>query len=293
MPQPFIWLIYFGLVYNFIMEKFLKEFSCRNKKRSLEKMEKFWKEGREKIHIITDFDLTLTPRDSRPGQDSSTWGILENYLPEAAIEKIKKLYEKYRPLEVQGEMTVADAVDWYEGALEIYKRSGIKWADIVHDVEEKMSIRPYVKDFFNACEEKEIPTIIISAGVKDVIEIWCRKFGIIPAVLLSTDLLFNSEGRIRGWEKDSLIHIFNKKEKGHKEISGVRQSRPNIILIGDTLYDAAMADGDDNVLRVIIDDPRKDDASRSQSFYDNVFQKFDLMIKDKSFFPLVKMIRSF
>lgn len=275
---------------NITAEKFLKEFSCRDEKRVFKKMKAILEGGREKIHVVLDFDLTLTPSINKSGQDATTWGLLVRHLPAEASVEVERLYDKYRPLEVQGKMTVADAVDWWESELRIHQKNGIKWSDIVCDVEEKMSIRPYVKEFFDACEKKGIPTIIISAGIKDVIEIWCRKFGINPTVLLSTDLLFDSEGRISGWEKDSLIHLFNKKEKGHKELRGIRQSRPNIILIGDTPDDASMVDGEEDVLRVIIDDPRDDDAARDKLFYDNIFQRFDLVIKTKSLFPLVKMI---
>lgn len=256
-------------------------------------MEAILRGGREKIHVVLDFDLTLTPSRNKPVQDATTWGLLERHLPAEASVEVKRLYDKYRPLEVQGKMTVTDAVDWWESALRIHQKNGIKWSDIVCDVEEKMSIRPYVKEFFDACEKKGIPTIIISAGIKDVIDVWCRKFGISPTVLLSTSLIFNQEGRISGWEKDSLIHLFNKKEKGHKELGDIRQSRPNILLIGDTPDDALMVDGEEEVLRVIIDDPRDDDAVRDEIFYDNIFRNFDLIIKNKSFFPLVKMIRSF
>ena len=154
-----------------------------------------------------------------------------------------------------------------------------------------MPIRPGVKELFNICSKKNIPTIIISAGVRDVIEAWCQRFEIKPSIILSTNLFFDSDGIISGWDKKTLIHILNKKEKGHQEIKKIRKLRPNTILIGDSIKDESMVSGVKNVLRIMVDDPRKDDLHRNEMFYDNTFKKFDLIIKNKSLYPVVDIIK--
>lgn len=274
------------------MKRILQDFIYRDEARVLKKMELIAKEGAEKLHFLLDFDRTLTPSDNRSGHDATTWGILESHLPEDGIEEIKKLYEKYRPLEIQNKMTAQQATEWWEGSLEVCKNSGTKWSDIAKDVDTKMPIRPYAREFFSVCEKRGIPAIIISAGIRDIIELWFQKFDIRPAGLLSTNLFFDENGLISGWEKDSLVHTLNKNEVAHKELGGMRKSRPNIILMGDSLDDASMASGEDNVLRIIIDDPRKGEV-RNGSFYDSVFQKFDLAIKGESLEPLMRIFDLF
>ena len=54
-----------------------------------------------------------------------------------------------------------------------------------------------------------------------------------------------------------------------------------------------MVDGSENVLRILIDDPRIDAPKRNKSFYDKVFQEFDLIIKDKSLYPVIKILNLF
>jgi len=268
------------------MRDILKKFVCRDEAKALKKMELIAKEGAERLHFLLDFDRTLTPSDNGSSQDASTWGLLESHLREDMVAEIKGLYKKYRPLEIQNKMTAQDAVEWWEASLEVHKKNGTKWSDIALDVDKKMAIRPYVKEFFSACGEKNIPAVIISAGIRDVIELWFQKFDIRPAGLLSTNLFFDEKGRMNGWEKDSLVHTLNKNEMAHRELKEIMECRPNIILMGDTMDDASMAAGEENVLRIIIDDPRKDET-RDGSFYDSAFQKFDLIIKGKSWEPLM------
>ncbi|MFA5747305.1 MAG: HAD-IB family phosphatase [Candidatus Paceibacterota bacterium] len=274
------------------MKKILQKFAYRDEAKVLKKMEKIAKEGERNLHFLLDFDRTLTPSDIRSGQDATTWGILESHLSEETAAEIRKLYEKYRPLELQNKMTPDLAVEWWEGSLDVHKKNGTKWSDITKDIEEKMAIRPYAKEFFRTCEEKKIPAVIISAGIRDIIELWFQKFDIRPAALLSTNLFFDENGRMSGWEKDSLVHTLNKSEVAHKELGAIMGSRPNIILVGDSLDDASMAEGDENVLRIMIDDPRKDDK-RDELFYAAAFQKFDLAVKGESLEPLMGIFELF
>ena len=154
----------------------------------------------------------------------------------------------------------------------------------------EMPARAHVKELFNLCRKKRIPTVLISAGIRDVINIWCEQYGIKPTKVLSTKLLFSDTGFIKGWSRKSLIHALNKREKGHGELTKIKLKRPNTILIGDSTDDALMVDGEENVIRIMIHDPRKDAAEEPDR---KLLQKFDLLIKDGTLFPVVKLIKQF
>lgn len=264
---------------------------CENKDGVREKIERIRNEGKEKLHLVLDFDRTLTPSRNEKGNETATWKLLNKRLPLEKKAVATALYEKYRPLEIAGKMTAKDAADWWSSCLNLYRGSGLRWSDLAYEVESTIPIRPGVKELFETCAEKGIPTVIISAGIRDVIELWCQKFEIKPTIILSTNLYFNNEGYVCGWDKDSLIHVLNKHDTGHKELSKIRKDHPNTILIGDSIDDAAMAAGDKNVLRCIIDDPRNDDM-REPGFEEKIFEKFDLLSRQKSLLPLTEIIKS-
>lgn len=272
---------------------YLENFYCKDKEKVTKKIDSILTSGKKKVHLVLDFDRTLTKNENKFKENVSTWEILSTHLNKKAHKEYKRLYDKYRPLEVENKMKFSDAAVWWEAILDLYKENKLKWVNILDDVEERMPIRNGVKELFNICDKKEIPTIIISAGIKDVIEMWCQRFEIKPTIVLSTNLFFNTRGFISGWDKNSLIHILNKKEKGHNEISKIRKTRPNIILIGDSLKDASMVSGSKGVLRIMVNDSRVDDSSSNGIFYNNIFKKFDLIVRNKSLFPVVDIIKFF
>lgn len=272
---------------------YLKGFLCKDKEKVIKKLKFLLNSGRKRLHLVLDFDRTLTKSPNKLGENVTTWEILRTHLPKEAQKEYQGFYERYRPLEIKNKLTIADAITWWESIVNLYKENKLNLSDIKSDVEKRMSIKPCVKELFKACKSKGIPTTILSAGIRDIIELWCQHFEINPTIILSTRLFFNSKGYIKGWDKKSLIHILNKKEKGHRQISKIKKLRSNTILIGDSLDDAAMVDGARNVLRIILDDPRIDDRARNKQFYDNIFRKFDLIIKDNTLCPVVKIINLF
>jgi len=255
-----------------------------------DKTKSFLADGKEKLHLILDFDMTLTKTINQFGEHVATWQLLMSHLSEKGKKEYQNLYNRYRPLEAANKMTNSVAVEWWEETLNLLVKNRLKWSDILSDVEERMPVREGVKELFDICEQKEIPILIISGGIRDVIEVWCQKLNIKPAIILSTNLNFDSKGFIKGWDKNSLIHAFNKKEQGHEEVSKIRKLRPNTILVGDSPDDYSMVDGDEMVLRILIDDPRPGESLLGNNAKKD---KFDMIIKDKSLFPVVEMIKFF
>lgn len=253
------------------------------KKNVLSKIKFFISSGKDKLHLILDFDRVLT-------KDVATWEILKSGLPQKAQEECQQLYNIYRPLEIKNRMTTLDATNWWGGTLNIFQENRLKLSDIKKDVDTKLPIRPFVKELFKICERKNIPIIILSAGIKDIIELWCQKFKINPTLILSTKLIFSSKGRMTGWEKDSLIHILNKKEKGQREIRKIKSTRPNTILIGDSLDDADAVQGEADVLRIAVYDPRQDERINNLKEFT---KRFDIVIRDGTLRQATEILNSF
>lgn len=261
-------------------------FYLKDQEKTLDKLHSFINSGKNKVHLLLDFERTLTQGRDRSGKDLTIWGALKNLLSENSRSEYDQLYEKYRALEVKNKLSETDAIKWWGSILTLYKENKINLPGIERATG-KIKIRPYTKQLFKICEDKNIPTIIISAGIKNIIELFCKKEGIHPTAILSTEFTFSPGGYINGWKPDSLIHILNKKERGHEEIKGIKSARPKAVIIGDSLNDAFMVDGENNVLRIAIPDPRHDDRhDKFQEFFKN----FDLVIKGKTLYPVIKIL---
>jgi len=263
-------------------------FYLENKEKTTKKLCSFINSGKNKIHLLLDFDRTLTKGRDRSGKDLTVWGVLKALLPPGAQLEYDQLYEKYRVLEIENRLSTVAAIQWWKSILNLYKENKIKLSEI-KKAANQIQIRPYSKKLFEICKKKNIPIIIISAGIKNVIELFDKKAKINPTLLLSTELTFSSKGYVNGWKKSSLIHVLNKKEKGHHEIKNIKFSRPNTILLGDSLDDVSMVNGENN-LKIAVYDPRKDSKNEKLKEF---IEKFDLIIKGETLYPVIKILNLF
>ncbi len=253
------------------------------------KIADFVRVGSNGMHVIFDFDRTLTVK--RPGSDDevTTWHILGEHLPPEGKLEYKNLFQKYRGVELRGELTTQTAIEWWSASFELYIKYDINLTDVEDDFLNKASIRPGVAELFKLCAGHGIPTIILSAGIRDVIEIWCRRYKIEPSLIISTALTLDTSGKITGWEKDTLVHVLNKSEATHVELVKIRSERPKTFLVGDSLDDTTMASGDRDVIRVRILDPRADEVTSEQEIQ-RTLEKFDALIQSGSLRPFLELV---
>ena len=105
-------------------------------------------------------------------------------------------------------------------------------------------------------ETNEVPVLVLSAGVGDLINHIMEHFGVLHSntTLVSNFLKFDEEGNIVGLqgEESDLIHMYNKAESIRKR-SKETSERKNVIVLGDSLGDLHMAAGvkDPNVVLTI------------------------------------------
>lgn len=131
---------------------------------------------------------------------------------------------------------------------------------------------------------------ILSAGIRDVIEIWCQKYRIKPSLVISTALSLDGENKVAGWQKDTLVHALNKSEATHPELLAIRDRYSRTLLVGDSLNDAAMATGSEGVMRLRIYDPRADEVATDQKMR-KTFEAFDALIDTGTLYPLLELIQ--
>lgn len=258
--------------------------------RFLEKMQRFGAAGLGSVHFVLDFDHTLTLSVATDGSRvSSSWGMLEKHLPPDAQKKCQDMYEYYVVKELDGTLTNDEAVEWWTKALNVQQESRVDLVQVEAQFMEQASIRPGTHELFELLDGADIPSIILSAGVKNVIDIWCAAYGISPSLVVSTELTTDSEGKMNGWNPATMVHALNKDEVDHPEVNRIKQERPYTIVIGDSMHDHRMAAGDDTVIRIRIVDlqPGDDGDQIAQA----TAEKFDAMLTTSDLLPVVALVK--
>lgn len=219
-------------------------------------LKKFKNWSDESIHILTDFDRTITT-----GNSDSSWSILSksNEVPKEYIKDRMELYNYYRPIEIDSTIDFETRnlliQEWFIKHLELfikYKMSEKVINEAINDPS-VMTFRDGAKEFLEELYKRNIPVIIISAGIGNFI----KQF------LIKNNCNFNNIHIIANFIKfengitvgfsEKIIHSFNKNEVSlENEIKEKIINRPNVILLGDSISDIKMISEDkkENALKI-------------------------------------------
>lgn len=107
-----------------------------------------------------------------------------------------------------------------------------------------LALRPGFAELLNTLQSHNMPVLIFSAGIANVItEIFAQLLPSVPLAkttqVVGNEMHFDSGGVLRGW--GPLIHMYNK----NQSVVAKSQQRQNVLLLGDGLGDVTMADGAD------------------------------------------------
>jgi HAD superfamily hydrolase (TIGR01544 family) len=252
-----------------------------------QKLDNFARAGAKQISYVLDFDRTLTT-SKHTGEDITTWYILHGVLPDMGQQEMNKLHDKFQPMEVAGDLTENDALTWWNSALDLYVKHPVNISDI-SKAATRVQLRDGTTQLFRDCENVGVPTVILSAGVSDVIDIIVSARGINPTLVLSTKLVLAEDGHILGWDRGSMIHVLNKREQGNNELSRIRDARPYTILVGDSLQDVDMVEGAEDVLRIRMCDLKHPNRATRQKYLKQSFEAGFDMVLEEDLEPLVRL----
>ncbi|HSX17558.1 MAG TPA: HAD-IB family phosphatase [Patescibacteria group bacterium] len=261
-------------------------FTINEPAKVLTKLQRFAQAGAGHTYFLFDFDRTLTT-SKHTGDNTTTWEIMHGLLPLEGQKTNNAIRDKYLSLESAGLLSSEDSHRWLSSQLDLHKMHGTS-AQNIKRAAKAVRLRDGSREVFDACSEAHIPTVILSAGIRDIIELIMAEHSIHPSELLSVKLQFASNGRIIGWDKDSTVLANNKRETVKQQLSHITAARPYVVLIGDTTDDARMVDGDDTVLRVRVWDPQE--GERSDAYLKQSFKAGYDMVVDEDLSPLAPLI---
>ena len=230
-----------------------------NQKELDKKINAFKKDGANSIHILSDFDRTITNAYLNGKKTPSLIYHLRNehYLTEDYSAKAFALYEKYHPLEVSTTITPEEKnkamLSWWSSHYQLLVKSGLDEKTIkqaIKDIVKKQGItlRKGIKKILKVIETKNIPLILLSSsGVGNMIIELLKELNVMNKNIhfIGNILEFNKEGRFTGVKDNKIIHSFNKNEAELKSLPIYQEltKRKNVILLGDSLGDLKMIEG--------------------------------------------------
>lgn len=225
------------------------------------------------IHILSDFDKTITTKNSK-----STWGILVQ--DDVFKEESQKLFNKYRPMEIDTKLDEETRSEmmrrWWEASTNLFIKSKLteKHLKEITQAANLMEFRKGAKEFLKNMHERNIPVLLLSAGIGNFIEQFliandCNYENI---YIISNFLKF--ENGIATGLTNQLIHSANKKDMViPHNIQEKISDRPHIILLGDNISDVDMAQTNkpENILKIgFLEENEKEHLKNYKEKYDIV-----------------------
>ncbi|XP_049418074.1 cytosolic 5'-nucleotidase 3-like [Epinephelus fuscoguttatus] len=248
------------------------------------------KAGSNTVQVISDFDMTLTRFAYNGKRCPTCHNILDNskLISSDCREQLKQLLNTYYPIEIDSSRPVEEKlplmVEWWTKAHDLLVEQKIK-KDLLATVvrESDAMLRDGYQLLFDHLHEHSIPLLIFSAGIGDILEEVIRQAGVFhPNVKVFSNYMdFDESGVLRAF-KGELIHIYNKREGALLNTGHFQElrTRPNVLLLGDSLGDLTMADGVqdmENILKIGFLNDKVEE--RKQSYLDS----YDIvLIKDET-----------
>lgn len=215
------------------------------------KIQHMRKAGVDSIHVVSDFDQTLTKRLVEGKKLPSVYAELNKYLGAEYSEKERVLFDTYYQYETSPSIPLKvkceKMMEWWQRHLQLMIEYGLD-KQTLHQVAKhrELSFRDNANEFFSLLAANKIPFLIFSAGLGDVITDVLQLDGMLTKNIhvISNVFDFDGTGKVRGYA-NHVIHSFNKNEvevKHHPYHEEVEQ-RKNVILLGDMIEDLGMIAG--------------------------------------------------
>ena len=217
----------------------------------------FIKDGLDLVHIITDFDGTLTKANNHGIKRPSILSVLRskefNYLGDEYQIKAQELFNKYHPIEINEELGLLfrkEKMDeWWKAHLSLLIESNLKFEHIEKVANSGIiELKDNCRELLEFTNVTNIPIIIMSAnGIGDSISIYLEHNKCLFQNIhyITNHFKFNENGFATEYFLP-IIHSLNKDETIVESFSNIFKEikhRKNVILIGDGTGDPGMSNG--------------------------------------------------
>lgn len=195
------------------------------------------------FYVVADFDKTLTE-----GTSDSTWGVISkvNQVGEEYNERRTALFKKYRPMEIDPNISDEEKSnamkEWWQLHINLFYEFGIKEQTVKNAIKlGNLKYRDGAKKFLMKMNELNVPVIIISAGIGNVIEEFLKSENdYYDNIKIISNFIVFENGEFKEIYGD-IIHSLNKNiVELDDESKQYLKNRDNILLLGDGYADLKM-----------------------------------------------------
>ncbi|XP_030077186.1 7-methylguanosine phosphate-specific 5'-nucleotidase isoform X1 [Microcaecilia unicolor] len=279
------------LVADMVPESLKERVRMKNREHVNEIIESLRRGGKEKLQVISDFDMTLSRFKCDGRRCPTSYNIIENshLVSETCRNKLQELFNTYCPLEKDTKKTTEEKyslmVKWWSDAHDLLIQQKVPKQEIAGAVKESgAKLRDECNSFFKGLYSNEVPLFIFSAGIGDVLEEVLRQADVLDknVTVVANYMDFDEKGLLMGF-KGELIHTYNKNSSVLADTKYFQQQseRTNILLLGDSLGDPTMADGVtrvDSILKIgFLNDKVEENREAYLEAYDIVLEEVETM----------------
>jgi 5'-nucleotidase len=224
----------------------------------------FAAQGKEKIHVLVDFDRTLTKAYVNGKYVPSITSQLRDrhYISEDYSEKAIALANYYHPIEMNLSIPFEERkkkmFEWWSKHFKLLIESGLNKQHLKKIVDGSgIEFRKGALEFIDLLKDNKIPIVIFSSsGVGDTIPLLLEKEHRLykNVHILTNRYKWDKNGNAIGIINRPLTAL-NKDEtsvKGHPKIYNEIKNRKNVLLLGDSIGDLGMIIGFDynNIIKI-------------------------------------------
>lgn len=239
--------------------------------------------GSSSIRVVSDFDRTMTKafHQGLPSATSMSIFYRTDLLSDSYTEYNSKLHDIYRPIELDNSIDEKTKYkkmeEWWTLCLEAMLKENIS-VDLIKEITRISDLfwRPGTTELFSLTTQKQIPLIVFSAGIGNVIEEYLQQHQVLSdwVRIVSNFLKFDQAGKAVDYTRP-VLHAANKHEaffRGLNEFAD-HNGRHFTILLGDQLGDATVVQDLDQetVLKIgFLNQGVESDLRKYQDTYDAV-----------------------
>lgn len=216
-----------------------------------EKLTKMLNDKTDSLQVISDFDMTITQYWKDGKRTPTSYFIISEspFVSKEFREKSEALVKKYYPYEIATDISFEEKYklmdEWWSKEHQLIVEQQLTKSSLATLVKESPVVfREGFKDLFELCKKKNVPFMISSAGIKNVIEEVFTQANLSydKFIVRSNGMIFSPETEICVGFKEPIIHSLNKNKLGliEPKYHDIIKDRKNVILFGDSVGDIDM-----------------------------------------------------
>lgn len=195
-------------------------------------------------YIVLDFDKTITSKESL----DSWMAVLDfEIYGQTCRKEIEKINAKYAPIELDYTLTKEEKekymTEWYEKSMDFLYEYQLTYTNLKKALQkEPLKFREGAKGFLQKLQQDNIPVIILSAGIGNVIEEFLKEQKCYTSnVHIISNWIEFEKDKMKPFNKP-IIHSMNKNLAGRlvQEVQSIIEQKDYAILCGDLIEDIQM-----------------------------------------------------